>query len=78
MTFEKAPEEMTNHLRPLYIRAHIDGKAVSTVLVDNASLVGGSRAEDEPTKESYQKGKQKLHLRKERSQKSPITNTNSF
>jgi len=47
VTFEKAPEEMTNHLRPLYIRAHIDGKAVSTVLVDNASLVGGSRAEEE-------------------------------
>ncbi|KAL1093940.1 hypothetical protein V6Z11_D06G062500 [Gossypium hirsutum] len=39
VTFEKPPEEMTKHLRPLYIRAHIDGKPVSRVLVDNVSAV---------------------------------------
>jgi len=36
---EKPPEEMTKHLRPLYIRAHIDGKPVSSVLVDNGAAV---------------------------------------
>lgn len=30
---------MTKHLRPLYIRAHIDGKPVSSVLVDNGAAV---------------------------------------
>ena len=39
VTFEKPPEEMTKHLRPLYIRAHIDGKPVSRVLVDNGAAV---------------------------------------
>lgn len=39
MTFEKPPEEMTKHLRHLYIRAHIDRKPVSRVLVDNGAEV---------------------------------------
>lgn len=39
VTFEKPPDEMTKHLRPLYIRAHIDGKPVSRVLVDNGAAV---------------------------------------
>lgn len=40
VTFEKPPEEMTKHLRPLYIRAHIDGKPLlSRVLVDNGAAV---------------------------------------
>ncbi|TYG63931.1 hypothetical protein ES288_D06G067800v1 [Gossypium darwinii] len=39
VTFEKPPEKMTKHLRPLYIRAHIDRKPVSRVLVDNVSTV---------------------------------------
>lgn len=30
---------MTKHLRPLYIKAHIDGKPVSRVLVDNGATV---------------------------------------
>ena len=30
---------MTKHLRLLYIKAHIDGKAVSIVLVDNGAAV---------------------------------------
>ena len=29
--------EMTRHIRPLYVRAHINGKPVSKVLVDNGS-----------------------------------------
>lgn len=36
---EKPPEEMTKHLRPLYIKAHISGKPVSRVLVDNGAAV---------------------------------------
>lgn len=37
--FAKPPEEMTKHLRPLYIKAHIDGKPVSRVLVGNGAAV---------------------------------------
>ena len=29
--------EMTRHIRPLYVRAHFNGKPVSKVLVDNGS-----------------------------------------
>ena len=29
--------EMTRHIRPLYVRAHFNGKLVSKVLVDNGS-----------------------------------------
>ena len=31
--------EMTRHIRPLYVRAHFNGKLVSKVLVDNGSIV---------------------------------------
>ena len=31
--------EMTRHIRPLYLRAHFNGKPVSKVLVDNGSVV---------------------------------------
>ena len=31
--------EMTRHIRPLYVRAHFNGKLVSKVLVDNGSAV---------------------------------------
>ena len=31
--------EMTRHIRPLYMRAHFNGKPVSKVLVDNGSVV---------------------------------------
>ena len=30
---------MTRHIRPLYVRAHFNGKPVSKVLVDNESIV---------------------------------------
>ena len=32
---EKPTVEMTRHIRPLYVRAHFNGKLVSKVLVDN-------------------------------------------
>ena len=31
--------EMTRHIRPLYVRAHFNGKSVSKVLEDNGSVV---------------------------------------
>jgi hypothetical protein len=36
--FEK-PEELSQHLKPLYIRGHIDGKSVSRMLVDSGAIV---------------------------------------
>ena len=36
---EKPTIEMTKQIRPLYVRAHINGKPVSKVLVDNGSIV---------------------------------------
>ena len=39
MILEKPTVEMTRHIRPLYVRAHFNGKTVSKVLVDNASVV---------------------------------------
>ena len=36
---EKSTMEMTGHIRPLYVRAHVNGKPVSKVLVDNGSGV---------------------------------------
>ena len=30
---------MTRHIRPLYVRAHFNGKPLSKVLVDNGSAV---------------------------------------
>ena len=31
--------EMTRHIKPLYIRAHLNGRPVSKVLIDNGSMV---------------------------------------
>ena len=39
MILEKPTVEMTRHIRPLYVRAHFNGKPVSKVLVDNGSSV---------------------------------------
>ena len=36
---EKPTEDMTRHIRPLYVGAHFNGKLVSKVLVDNGSTV---------------------------------------
>ena len=39
MILEKPTVEMTRHIRPLYVRAHFNGKLVFKVLVDNGSAV---------------------------------------
>ena len=39
MILEKPIEEMERHIRPLYVRAHFNGKLVSKVLIDNGSTV---------------------------------------
>ena len=39
MILEKPTMEMTRHIRPLYVRAHFNGKPVSKVLVDNGLVV---------------------------------------
>ena len=31
--------EMTRHIKPLYVRAHVNGKPVSKVLIDNESVI---------------------------------------
>jgi hypothetical protein len=36
--FEK-PEESSQHLKPLYVRGHIDGKPISRMLVDDGATV---------------------------------------
>ena len=36
---EKPTKEMTKHIRPLYVRAHFNGKPVSKVFVNNGSIV---------------------------------------
>ena len=36
---EKPTVVMTMHIRPLYVRAHFNGKPVSKVLVDNGSAI---------------------------------------
>jgi hypothetical protein len=36
--FEK-PEESSEHLKPLYIRGHIDGKPISRILIDGGATV---------------------------------------
>jgi hypothetical protein len=33
--FEK-PEELSQHLKPLYVRGHIDGRSISRMLVDDS------------------------------------------
>ena len=39
MILEKPTVEMTRHIRPLYVRAHLNGKPLSKVLVDNGSTI---------------------------------------
>ena len=39
MILEKPTVEMTRHIRPLYVRAHFNGKPVSKVLVDNGLAI---------------------------------------
>ena len=39
MILEKPTVEMTMHIKPLYVRAHFNGKPVSKVLVDNGSTI---------------------------------------
>ena len=36
---QKSTVGMTRHIRPLYVRAHFNGKSVSKMLVDNESVV---------------------------------------
>ena len=36
---EKPSVEMTRHINPLYVRAHLNGRPVSKVLIDNGSTV---------------------------------------
>jgi hypothetical protein len=36
--FEK-PEESSQHLKPLYVRGHIDGKPISRMLVDGGTAI---------------------------------------
>ena len=36
---EKPSVEMTRHIKPLYIRAHLNGRPVSKVLIDNGSAI---------------------------------------
>ena len=36
---EKPSVEMIRHIKPLYVRAHLNGKPVSKVLIDNGSTV---------------------------------------
>ena len=36
---EKPFVEMMRHIKPLYVRAHLNGKSVSKVLIDNGSAV---------------------------------------
>ena len=31
--------EMTRHIKPLYVRAHLNGRPVSKVLIDNGSTI---------------------------------------
>ena len=39
MILKKPTMEMTRHIRPLYVRAHFNGKPMSKVLVDNGSAI---------------------------------------
>jgi hypothetical protein len=36
--FEK-PEELSQHLKPLYVRGHIDGRPISRMLMDGGAAV---------------------------------------
>ena len=37
--FEKPFVEMVRHIKPLYVRAHLNGRLVSAVLIDNGSTI---------------------------------------
>ncbi|GKV17141.1 hypothetical protein SLEP1_g27682 [Rubroshorea leprosula] len=39
IVFEKPEEKMANHVRPLYINAHMNGTPINRVLVDNGAAV---------------------------------------
>ena len=39
MILKKPTVEMTRHIRPLYVRAHFNGKLVSKVFMDNGSTI---------------------------------------
>ncbi|GKV36587.1 hypothetical protein SLEP1_g44699 [Rubroshorea leprosula] len=39
IVFEKPEEKMARHIRPLYIKAHMDGTPISRVLVDNGAAI---------------------------------------
>ena len=39
MVFEKPSKQMTQHLKPFYIKAHMNGRPVNKVLVDNGATV---------------------------------------
>ena len=39
MMFEKPSKQMTQHLKSLYIKAHMNGRPVNKVLVDNGAAV---------------------------------------
>ena len=39
VVLHKFTEEITLHIRPLYVRAHFNGRTVSKVLVDNGSAL---------------------------------------
>ena len=36
---EKPSVEMTRHIKPLYLRVHLNGRSVSKVLINNGSAV---------------------------------------
>jgi hypothetical protein len=39
MVFKKPSKQMTQHLKPLYIKAHMNGRPVNNVLVDNGATI---------------------------------------
>ena len=39
IVFEKPSKQMTQHLKPLYIKAHMNGRLVNKVLMDNGAAV---------------------------------------
>ena len=39
MILERPSEKMSQHLKPLYIKAHIDGLLVDRILVDGGSAI---------------------------------------
>ena len=39
MILKKPSVEMTRHIKPLYVRSHLNGRPVSKVLIDNGLVV---------------------------------------